>query len=191
VSIFLVRECLLGVKKLQRFNMVLLPKEKGAEFVLISQRFYSEGADYVLGEGSLPHVTIAQFEADGVSLNLFLEKIQPNLNNEMMLHFSQLDCRSDLDRPECVWLSLLPVEDKMLHFLHKKIFSILQECGITCISKSLDFYYPHLTLLHVPMANYKHNPQHPIYIDDVFYVAIGLSDEIGQFVGAIDFNSTE
>lgn len=46
------------------FNIALIPTSKNAEIISCAKHFSSIAGQYLLGDASLPHVTLYQFKAE-------------------------------------------------------------------------------------------------------------------------------
>ena len=62
---------------MSRYNLALLPAKQTIQFIQLAKTFRDNAAiDYILGEHSLPHITLAQFRTDDW---LLLEKLWQQL----------------------------------------------------------------------------------------------------------------
>ena len=171
---------------MQRYNLALIPVTYQLELIKIADQFKHGGEiDYLLGNTSLPHITLAQFYLDDITT---LEKIWDNVSQlkqnkpqRLTLQLKGLNCYFDSKQNDFVWLQLLPESSIDLVSLHHEIINILKDYAITSLNKSLENYEPHLTLAHTTNLIYVDEcEQYQIALTDQFYIGLGESDEIGQ-----------
>lgn len=170
---------LIEMKK--KYNLALLPISKSDDFIYISGKFANIADQYLLGENSLPHITLYQFEMEESKINLIWEKISNTWNNEdiniELSEFSYITFNKKI-----YWISLLPTNPDILHKMHGFIANII---GLPCYKN----YDPHLTLINTKINNYQNEIDirssffHPI--TDTFSLALGNSDTVGQFTKII------
>lgn len=171
-----------------RYNLALIPKTKQPSFIACAQQFQDDTTDYLLGPQSIPHITLVQFRTDDDSV---LEQIwhtasQAFTSLEMPLMLTGPHWIDDMKREHFIWLQLMPHEPNDLHHIHMKLVAILNHYSILPINRSLELYEPHLTLAHTAHSAFINTLQaQHTEISDEFYLALGLSDEIGQFLKII------
>lgn len=166
---------------LKKFNLALIPTSKNAEAVSLAAQFSSLSDNYLLGEKSLPHVTLYQFQAEEKEI----ESIWRNVCNawdviEINLIFDKFSCIT-LDS-NIFWVSLLPNKIDTLNKLHSKLADILN----LPIKKTYD---PHMTLINTKNKEYEKEVAKIslsyVPIKDTFVLSLGASDEIGQLTEII------
>ena len=169
-----------------RYNIALLPKIHHNTLLQLASTFHDNPhIDYLLGEHSLPHITLVQFRTDAASINDIWINVQTFLHqiqfHTITLELSGLDGYISPTQPDYIWLQLLPNEIHALRDLHKNIVQILKEKNLIPLNRSLDHYEPHLTLIHTPNFSHLTSNKSMITLSDTFYLALGESDEMGQF----------
>ena len=166
---------------MKKYNIALLPVDKGTNFVEVSQKFSMMDPIYNLGEKSLPHVTLCQFDREESEIEATWEEICAGLSDHALelefKNFSLITFDNTM-----FWISLMPGDVPKLHKL---------QAEVTSISKvsSKKPYDPHLTLMSTLDSTYesKAAPLIEDYrpITDKFILALGECDELGQFVRII------
>ncbi len=166
---------------MKKYNIALLPVNKGAAFVEISQKFSMMDPIYNLGEKSLPHVTLCQFYREESEIEAIWEKVCDALSDHALdLEFKNFSLITFDNK--MFWISLLPGVSPELHKLQEEVASILKVSSIRA-------YDPHLTLMSTLDSKYENKAAllikdyHPIA--DKFILALGECDELGQFVRII------
>lgn len=164
-----------------RYNLALLPMTINDDVIKLSHTF-SEYADrYILGENSLPHVTLCQFETEEDAIESIWEKVCEKWGEEpIYLIFDKFSCLT-FDN-QVYWLSLLPNNTDALLDMHKKIVDIINQP----VKKSFD---PHMTLINTKNKEYevKVNEYSRSYqpIRDMFILKLGRCDDVGRFTEVI------
>lgn len=166
---------------MKKYNIALLPVDKSAAFVEVSQQFSMMDPIYHLGEKSLPHVTLCQFYRDESEIEATWEEVCAALNHHALelefKNFSLITFDNTM-----FWISLMPGVAPELHKLQAEVASILN-------ASSKRPYDPHLTLMGTLDSAYegKAAPLIEGYqpIADKFILALGECDELGQFVRII------
>ena len=163
-----------------KFNLALLPNTKSAAFIQYAKQFSSLSDSYLLGKHSLPHVTLYQFWQDKKDIDQVWETIlKLPQQKPLKLLFSEL---SFTIHKNIFWIALLPDNRDVLHKMHAKIARILA----LPIKPAFD---PHLTLINTTNENYQIEAKKLIHlqvtISDTFSLALGKSDEMGQFTKLI------
>jgi 2'-5' RNA ligase len=164
-----------------RYNLALLPITKNNEVVGLSHVF-SEYADRcILGEKSLPHVTLCQFEAKEYEIDNIWKKVCEKWREEPIdLMFEKFSCLTFDNK--VYWVSLLPNNTEALQDMHKKIVDIINQP----IKKSFD---PHMTLINTKNKEYDAKVDEFSHsykpIRDMFILKLGRCDDVGQFTEVI------
>lgn len=167
----------------KKYNLALIPIFKNDEVVTLSKKFSDIADKYLLGEKSLPHVTLYQFQAEENEINPIWEQVCGVWEKKPIdLAFNQFSCitfGSDI-----FWISLLPDNCEILNTMHGLIADILK----LPIKKS---FYPHMTLINTKDKEYEkkvaklsgsYKP-----IADSFILSLGTADDIGQLTEVITF----
>jgi len=165
----------------RKYNLALIPLSKSKEFVDVAEKFSNIADKYLLGNNSHPHITLYQFEADENQIDNIWRKACDEWNHKLinleLATFSYITFDKDT-----YWISLLPKDSDILHEMHSIIAGILQ-------LPTKQNYDPHLTLINTKNAVQKDEIEHLsksfIPIVDSFKLAVGKSDNIGQFIDVI------
>lgn len=144
--------------------------------VALAKKFSNMADGYLLGEKSLSHVTLYQFQAEEKEIDYIWEKISGMWKEKpVYLAFNKFSCIT-FDN-DIFWVSLLPDNCDILHKMHGFIASILK----FPIKKSFD---PHMTLINTKDKEYEKEVAKfsDLYkpITDTFILSMGISDDIGQ-----------
>lgn len=165
----------------QKYNLALRPLNISAQLQDFAQGFSHLAASYLLGEASLPHVTLYQFEIDGNDLATIWNKTTEQWKEKpLSLRF---DSYSFINfYKDIFWLSLTPNHKETLDRMHALIASILQAPLKT------DFA-PHLTLINTKNRDYlpeiEASFQSYTPLSDLFILCLGKSDASGQLTEII------
>lgn len=163
---------------MKKFNLALLPITTSEQYITISQTFAFLKTEYQLGEKSLPHVTICQFYAEESEIDTIWESIDDSIKeNTIELEFDKFSCISFDNKT--FFISLLPNDASELFKLRSELACYTKES----IHKPYD---PHMTLISTSDSSYEIKAdsliKKNITVSDRFILALGLSDEIGQFI---------
>lgn len=165
----------------KKYNLALIPISKSDEAIMLARRFSSIADRYLLGDRSLPHVTLYQFQAEEREINPIWEKVCGLWEEKPIdLTFNKFSCITFDEN--IFWVSLLPDNCDVLHKMHALIASILQ----LPIKKTFD---PHMTLISTKNKEYEKaaalvfDSYKPIA--DNFILSLGVSDDIGQLTNII------
>lgn len=160
----------------KRYNIALIPFTRRQAFIELSHCFSTIADSYLLGEKSLPHVTLCQFETDESELDTIWKSVFALMPNaSLQLTFSEFSCVTKLSLN---WISLLPDKIDILKKMHSEIASIIK----TPLNKSFKEYDPHMTLINSKDPSYQKAIEKISYapLTDKFTIALGRSDEMGQ-----------
>lgn len=166
---------------MKKYNLSLMPMTINDEVVKLSHVFSDFADKYVLGEKSLPHVTLCQFEADDDEIDSIWKKVCEKWGEEPIeLMFEEFSCLT-FDN-QVYWVSLLPNNVDIMHDMHGKIANIINQP----IKKSFD---PHMTLINSKNKEYemqvdKYSSSYKS-IRDKFILKLGRCDDVGQFTEII------
>ncbi len=163
------------------YNLALTPISNGDEAVKYAKKLSNLADKYLLGESSLPHITLCQFEANEVEVKDIWGRISEVWKEEPIeLEFKEFSCIT-FDNV-IFWASLLPDKCNELHKLHKLITQVLNKP----IKKHFD---PHMTLINTKNKGYEKEVTalKSIYqpITDKFILSLGCSDAVGQLTKII------
>jgi len=163
-----------------KYNIAFIPLNNSREFIKLSHRFTSIADKYLLGENSLPHVTISQFMADETEIQALWNKVCSKLTKYTVeLEFNEFSCIT-FDN-NIYWVSLLPAKVNELVEINKIIDETLKKETMNSSKK----YDPHLTLVNTKNNFYKKLADNisktTKLIGDRFMLSLGVSDEVGQF----------
>lgn len=166
-----------------RYNIALIPTSESNQVVKFTKNFVSIADKYLLGEKSLPHVTICQFLADESDLANMWDEVCKSLENRSVeLSFEKFSC---ITAGNSFWVSLLPDNGETLNKMYSKVSKLVKNP----IKKTFDYYDPHMTLINTLDEKFedivKKLSASYIPIKDTFVVALGKSDDIGQLTEVI------
>jgi len=163
------------------YNFALIPAKEKNSIIKCAHYLSAITDEYILGEHSLPHVTIYQFEANELDIGTIWEEACNKLTQKSVeLTFQKFNCIT-FDQ-KIFWTSLLPNNIDVLMKMHVIITEIIKQPA------KLN-YDPHMTLINTKNAKYENlvNQLFATYspIKDTFILALGKSDKIGQFTEVI------
>ena len=164
-----------------KYNIALLPQSKSNKFIQLAQQFSDSADQYLLGENSLPHITLYQFytyenEISDIWQHISQQLHEPTLSIDL-IQFSYSTYKNNL-----YWILLLPNKTEILHKMHATVANTLQ----LPIKESFE---PHLTLINtknsslMPEIIKLEESYRPI--TDTFTLSLGKSDEMGQYTKVI------
>ncbi|MDR3478627.1 MAG: hypothetical protein P4M14_11425 [Gammaproteobacteria bacterium] len=166
-----------------KFNIALVPKKASDQIISLAKRLAPIADQYILGEKSLPHVTLCQFTATSTDLKNQWKAVRESIiNDSLVLQFEKLSC---LHINHSNWVSLLPDKIAELTLLHEAVLKHIKHP----VKKYSDQYDPHMTLINTQVMNYKEqanqllSPLTPI--QDTFVLTLGRADSIGQLIEII------
>lgn len=163
-----------------RYNIALIPVTQGRQVVELSRKFKDIADQYLLGENSLPHVTMHQFLADENEIEDIWVKTCDALDQKTIdLTFKEFSCLTFNN--SIFWVSLLPDQGDKLAEMNRIVSDIIKNPA----SKSKSDYDPHMTLINTKNSEYKQlaDKVEKSYtpISDKFILSLGKSDDIGQY----------
>lgn len=131
---------------LSKFNIALVPiKPHQAQFTNQATHGFSiKTAEYLLGENSLPHISLCHFEAEEMDIANIVEKVKELAISTVHLTFSAQRSKTYPDHPlwgKWSWVSLIPNKLEQLKALHLQIAQIVKP-----LNASFNDYDPHMTL---------------------------------------------
>lgn len=164
-----------------KYNLALTPCKKADDIILLANQFKSIADGYLLGNNSLPHVTLYHFFAGERDISTIWKRTISLWHDKYFtLTFEKFSCITF--KNDVFWISLLPNKIEFLHHMHHDIADILQ----LPVKKNFD---PHMTLLNTKNRECEHEAhlisQHYNVIEDTFILSLGKSDDIGQFTELI------
>lgn len=171
---------------LKKYNIALVPKSKTEEIVNVSEKFLEIADQYKLGDESLPHVTLCQFQADEKKINKIWDQVCEALSEHMLeLEFKDFSCITFNNI--IFWVSLMPDQRSALDRMHRLVANIVN----VPVNKHYD---PHMTLISTKDAQYKEKAHEILKsystISDKFVISLGECDSVGQFTKLL-YQSTE
>lgn len=166
---------------IKKYNLALLPMIKSEEVVNVSQSFSNMADKYLLGEHSLPHLTLYQFEIEESEVDNLWEKVREEWDEKSIdLVFEKFSCLT-FDN-NIYWVSLLPDHADILYEMHEKIADIINHP----IKKYFD---PHMTLISTKNKDYEKEVDkfsvHYKPVRDNFILKLGKCDDVGQFTDVV------
>ncbi|KTD23945.1 2'-5' RNA ligase family protein [Legionella maceachernii] len=166
----------------KKYNIALLPLHSSDEIIEFAKKFSTLSENYMLGEKSLPHVTLCQFYAEEKQVNEVWENACNTLTEHSLeLTFGNFSCIS-FDE-STFWVSLLPDKVDALNDMYSEIIKIVKPFN----NKLFD---PHMTLFNTKNKEYKTLIKDDLSqyssISDCFILALGECDEIGQFTRLVE-----
>lgn len=162
---------------IKTYNLALIPVSKSDEIITLAKQFENMADKYLLGEKSLPHVTLYQFQSKENEIPFIWKKVCECLEEKSIVltfsNFSYITFDNNI-----FWISLLPDNSDTLHKMHALIAGILQ----APFKKTFD---PHMTLLSTKKNNYEvEGMSKPIV--DTFIISLGIPDNIGQLIEVVN-----
>lgn len=163
------------------FNIALVPRVISLKVIEYARYFSSISDGYLLGEASLPHVTLYQFKGNEDELARIVSELEAvDIRRSLVLRFEEFSCIT-FDH-EVYWASLMPDKVHELTEMHGLIANLINHP----VKKNYD---PHMTLMSTRDRDYE------LVVDslrldytplcDEFILSIGRSDEIGQYLELI------
>jgi len=162
---------------IKKYNIAFIPISYSNTIINLAKNFAHIADKYLLGEHSLPHVTLYQFTWDGNEISNIWEKITSVFNEtHIELTFDEFSCIT-FDH-ETYWASLMPNNRDILINLHHLIANILK-------MPIINTYDPHMTLMSTKNKEYENDVEklkaQYVPVTDVFVMSLGECDDIGQF----------
>lgn len=175
---------------IKKYNIAFVPTENSSQFIdyaiELSKRLFF--ATYLLGEKSLPHVSVCHFETEENNVeSIWQEIIALNLA-PMKLIFDNQRSKSypgHLKWGGVSWVSLVSNHLDVLKSIHLKVAAIIKEP----LNASFAQYDPHLTLFNcyneAECLVFNQNPRLEKSMVDNFVIALGPLDDNGQLLEII------
>ncbi|HEU5281422.1 MAG TPA: 2'-5' RNA ligase family protein [Gammaproteobacteria bacterium] len=163
------------------FNIALIPESKSMDVINCAKHFSGIAGQYLLGDLSLPHVTVYQFKARESEIDSVLNKVKSaNIEHAINLSFETFSCITFDNKTH--WASLMPDNVDELNHMHKTIASAINR-------PVKSNYDPHMTLMSTQQSDYEllvdSVKQNYRPISDKFVLSVGESDEVGQYLKVI------
>ncbi|CAM2905899.1 hypothetical protein [Legionella worsleiensis] len=168
---------------MERYNIAFVPKFKSNEFIALATEIIDKPFSYILGNKSIPHVTICQFYSEEHKLGDLSKKICFE-SSDFNLHLSFREISHTSFKKPVYWVSLLPENTLKLHEVFNYISKLVNPLRT-------DDYDPHLTLFNYAYINQKNEINlekkinDKVSIQDEFELIIGTSDCFGQLTRII------
>ncbi|OGV41310.1 MAG: hypothetical protein A3F46_03975 [Legionellales bacterium RIFCSPHIGHO2_12_FULL_42_9] len=169
-----------------KFNIALVPIETHRDqFINYATDLSSiKAAEYLLGEGSIPHVSLCQFEAEETEIINVVQKMKALSLLPIQLTFSTQRCKTYPTHPlwgKWSWISLISDQLDQLKSLHLQVAQIVKP-----INASFDDYDPHMTLFNScnkeQSSKLNQSPQLKAALTGEFEIILGELDDVGQVV---------
>ncbi|MEO8402383.1 MAG: 2'-5' RNA ligase family protein [Gammaproteobacteria bacterium] len=159
----------------KKYNIALVPKSCGEEVVKISQQLSGIADKYQLGDKSLPHVTLCQFEAEEKEIDTMWENVCNTLQEHSLeLEFKDFSC---ITFNNVFWVSIMPDKRSLLDKMHQTVANTVK----ANVNK---YYDPHMTIISTKDNKYQEKAAKitKLYstISDTFILSVGECDPIGQ-----------
>lgn len=179
-----------------RYNIALIPEKTSAYEPYVQcaqQNFGTIHKYYLLGEKSIPHVTLCQFEGHGDMSGLakVMKKLEAiysgRLFNPVFMGLNFLKLTAEFSNLYSV--ELLVHRDQALSELHDSVTSMVTELGLVPLNAHASLYRPHLTLACLAKPDSVVVPRFPQNLlgtpDSPFVVKLGVADDYWQFVKSV------
>jgi hypothetical protein len=173
-----------------RYNIALLPVDPA--FVVLVERFaqdrYGAVADgYLLGNGSLPHVTLCQFDTpDAKNLETIFAFVKQVFPEPVAFRFPRLYESAYYTRtPPSVNAGLALPYSAVLHEKQRTVADYLAQYGHDNHTQS-EKYFPHMTCARIPLERYAEQesilpPQDVVETEWLFKPSIGVRGPYGTY----------
>jgi len=165
----------------KKYNLALIPLSKSDEVIALAKKLAAFAGQYLLGEKSLPHVTLYQFYIEENEIDQVWKQICMTWEEKSIeLKLNKFSIK--MSDEHAFWVSLLPNHGDDLYKMHVKIANSLQ-------LPIKDTFDPHMTLIssknnvdkkEVEWVADSYQP-----IIDTFILSLGSSDENGQLTEII------
>lgn len=170
-----------------KYNIAWVPSNDKGQFenfsAKISQQIRYE--KYLLGDHSIPHVSICHFECDEHAVEEIWAKVKGLDLHKIDLTFGCIRSKSYPGHPKwggVCWVSLMPDKLDQLIKVHLMIAQIIK----VPLNAAFSDYDPHLTLLNScderKCNSLNETPQLKDKLTDDFSIALGEMDEEGQLL---------
>lgn len=166
----------------RKYNIAFTPMNISERVIQLPNNIPITSHHYVLGENSLPHLTLSFFIAEENTIDNLWEKIDNHIKEKTIsLTFKKISCISFDEK--IFWISLLPESTELLHNIQHQVISLLQNP----LKKTFD---PHMTLLSTTHSNQYEDIAAKalsayLPITDTFRLSLGTADQAGQFTKLI------
>lgn len=165
---------------IKKYNLALIPTTQNTTFLKLAHKFRSVSDQYILGENSLPHITLRQFHADPNVIDTIWREAWMMVPQSLKLRLESFSFTTS--NQVVYWLALMPNQRELLFKLHQKISSMLD-------MTFNENYDPHLTLCNTRVSNCEslmdvEKNQFKV-ITDHFRLGLGDCDPIGQYLTSI------
>lgn len=172
---------------IKKYNIAFVPVLHRNTIINFAKYFSPIADRYLLGEHSLPHVTLYQFSLDDSAIGDIWEKIIATFNEtQIELTFDEFSCITF--NHEIYWTSLMPNKREILTNAHCLIANII-EMPINMT------YDPHMTLMSTKNKDYESDvdklKNHYVPVTDTFTLSLGECDDIGQYIEILHLCSTK
>lgn len=163
----------------EKYNIALISTGHPEAYIELANIFFKENSQgYLLGQNSFPHITLCQFMSDRSILPFIIVELE-KVDRNPPIHLTGLRFSNKYNSN--LWAASLSVErTSALMNLLQCVVDILYHHNLVPLNPTEDLYTHHLTLAGVNGIQVK-NFSKDIFMDDLFNLALGESDELGQF----------
>lgn len=164
-----------------KYNLALLPVSCSHDVINLANKLSLPANNYCLGERSLPHITLYQFRTEAIELDRIWNQICSVWDQKLIeLTLNQFSCVTFDDNN--FFISLLPDHRDDLHNMH----CLIADTFKWPVKKLFD---PHMSLMNTLDRECEKEAAKlaALYtpITDRFYLSLGISDEVGQFMETV------
>jgi len=185
----------------KKFNLALVPLAKDQVHYVDSAQmnFKAMAQGYLLGSGSLPHISLCQFEIEKESpilaeIQTEMKHWEPSLLKKPVYpefqSFNIVALTGPFQGQFATDLGVARNEDILL--LHRSCLSLLQKFGLKPANAVGELYRPHLTFAFFKSQNALSIPKMPNLLfgrsQGPFYVELGQADENWQYVQSLSMD---
>lgn len=173
------------------YNIAYIPQKNQDKFIQYARDLskLASAGNYLLGECSIPHVSLCHFAMEACDINAAWGKACAIQYPKIRLIFNTVTTNSRANHPKwghVSWTSLRPNHRKDLTDMHLAVASIIK----TPLNASFLQYEPHLTLFNAFSDTACNLPNVEAAVvppfEEDFVLALGLIDEVGQVVQVLD-----
>lgn len=140
----------LEIIRAERYSFVLIPTKENDRktYINFAHTFFKSYADaYLLGNGSIPHITLCQFIATPIEIRQLKNCADKPIINEYIASFRGISFIQGAGDFEGInWIELSVIPDKKLLEIQKQCLDFLESRDIVPVNALGVHYRPHLTL---------------------------------------------
>jgi len=165
-----------------RYNLALIP-ENSEFFIELAKNFSLNAQHYLLGNNSLPHISVCQFICNEENqLKKIKNQFSHCIHKTFLIHFSALRVKPGMNGLTFIELEI-KINPTLTNF-HQENVNFLKKLHIFCENPFEVNYQPHLTLAAVNSQASFQAPSLPISLwnsDFTCKPVLGASDSYWQF----------